>query len=465
MAATLNDWVENRTVDQADNPVLQGNFAPVTQELDLKTLEVVGELPAELNGTLLRDGPNPIAPGPQYHWFSGEGMLHAIRLENGIAKSYRNRWIRTSEVEGHLGLPAAPAMSPELLIQGSGGVNVIAHAGRVLALGELGYPFEMSVDAETKSQYNFDGKLAGNMTAHPKIDPKTGEMMFFGYDVVPPFLRYHRVNADGDLVQSVDIDIPRSVMMHDFAVTQSRVVFMDLPVVTNLELVAEGVQLPFEWSDDHQARLGVLDRNATEDEVQWIDIDPCYVFHPLNSFDDGDKIVMDVVRYEKVFTNAESKPFNKGSKLVRWTIDPASRSVETQILSEIDQEFPRVNPRIECHAHRYGYAIAAGGPHSFKGLLKHDLLTGDTAHYNPGAQYAGGEPVFVPRSDTGDGAEGGSKDAAEDAGFILSVMYNADTELSELHVLDAQTFTAAPLAIVKLGARVPFGFHGNYVQT
>ena len=143
MAATLNDWVENRTVDQADNPVLQGNFAPVAQELDLKTLEVVGELPAELNGTLLRDGPNPIVPGPQYHWFSGEGMLHAIRLENGIAKSYRNRWIRTSEVEGHLGLLAAPAMSPELLIQGSGGVNVIAHAGRVLALGELGYPLSL----------------------------------------------------------------------------------------------------------------------------------------------------------------------------------------------------------------------------------------------------------------------------------------------------------------------------------
>jgi len=149
-------------------------------------------------------------------------------------------------------------------------------------------------------------------------------------------------------------------------------------VVTNLELVADGVELPFEWDESHQARLGVMDRNATTDSVQWINIDPCFVFHPLNSFDDGDRIVMDVVRYEKVFHNEATKPFNKGSTLVRWTIDPASSTVETRVLSNLDQEFPRVSPLVECHPHRYGYVIASGGPHSFKGLLKHDLHTGAT---------------------------------------------------------------------------------------
>lgn len=460
MSATLNDWVDNKVVAIEDNPVLQGNFAPVNTECELTELEVVGELPAELNGMLLRDGPNPINPGKQYHWFSGEGMLHAIRLENGVASSYRNRFIRTTKVEQELGHSAVAGLEPELLIQGSGGVNVIQHAGKVLALGELGYPYEVSTNADTVGMYNFAGKLAGNMTAHPKIDGVTGEMLFFGYDVLPPFLRYHRVSASGELISSVDIDLPKSVMMHDFGVTASRVVFMDLPVIANLELVSDGVELPFEWDLNHQARLGVLDRTATTDDVKWIDIDPCYVFHPLNSYDDGDKVIMDVVRYERMFTNTTTGNYERGSALVRWTIDVAAGRVETRVLSAIDQEFPRINPRHECHPHRFGYSIEAGGQHGFKGLLKHDLVEGTTTSHWSGANYAAGEPVFVPLSDV----EGDVESATEDQGYILSVMYNASTQLSELHVLDAQQFTSPPVAVVKLGARVPFGFHGNFVE-
>ncbi len=455
MSTTLNDWVKNKTVAPENNPVLQGNFAPVTQELDIEELEVIGDLPKALNGTLLRNGPNPVEPNEQHHWFSGEGMLHALRINNGKVERYRNRWVRSPSIEQSKGFTAAPGCEPELMIQGSGGVSVVSHGGRVLALGELGYPFEMTTELDTKGQYNFAGALQGNMTAHPKIDGVTGEMIFFGYDVLPPFLRYHEADSAGSLTNSVEINLPRSVMMHDFGATATRVIFMDMPVVTNLELIADGVQLPFEWDDNHRARLGIMSRGSTTDTVKWIDADPCYVFHPLNSYDDGDKIVMDVVRYEKLFTNEKSGDFNKGSQLVRWTIDVAAGLIDTHVLSDRNQEFPRINPRFECHPHRYGYVIAADGALGFEGLLKHDLKVGTTQYHDVGNNHAAGEPVFVPSSE--------KDSAAEDEGYILSVVYDATSHTSELHVLDAQNFAGPALAIVKLGTRVPYGFHGNFI--
>jgi carotenoid cleavage dioxygenase-like enzyme len=453
MTAKLNDMVMNAPLQPEDNPILQGNFAPVAQEVDRNGLEVIGTLPPELNGTLLRDGPNPVNPQANHHWFIGDGMLHAITFENGAASSYRNRWVRTADIEEKLGLKAAPMSDTKMMVQGSGNVNVISHGDRILALPEIGLPYEMDLTLETRREYDFEGKLASSMTAHPKIDGKTGEMLFFGYDFAPPYLRYHRVNKAGELTQTVDVELPEMVMMHDFGVTATRVIFMDLPIVGNLGLFDEGYNMPFSWSEEHQARLGIMDRNANEDTVKWIDIDPCYVFHPLNSYDDGDNIVMDVVRYNKAFTSPQFPEYEKGSQLVRWTIDVKAGEVHSRVLSTIDQEFPRVNPRVECYPHRYGYVLEVGGPHGFKGLLKHDLETGETLHHDVGAECAAGEPVFVP---TGE---------AEDEGYILSVVYNSVTQLSEIRVIDARNFSAPPVAVVKLQARIPFGFHGNFVAS
>ena len=453
MSTKLNDMVMNAPLLPENNPILQGNFAPVGEEVDIRDLEVIGTLPPELSGTLLRDGPNPVNPQANHHWFTGDGMLHAIRFEQGVSAGYRNRWVRTAEIEQKLGLKAAPMSETRPLVQGSGNVNVIHHGGRVLALPEIGLPYEMDLDLETRREYDFAGRLVGSMTAHPKIDGKTGEMLFFGYDFAPPFLRYHRADPAGELVQTVDVELPEMVMMHDFGVTASRVIFMDLPIVGDFGLVEEGYGMPFSWSDEHQARLGIMDRNANVDSVKWIDIDPCYVFHPLNSYDDGDNIVMDVVRYNKAFTAPQTPEYDKGSQLVRWTIDVNAGVVHSRVLSAIDQEFPRVNPRVECHPHRYGYALEVGGPHGFSGLLKHDLETGETVRHDVGDDCAAGEPVFVP---TG---------TAEDEGFILSVVFNAATGLSEVWVIDARNFSAPPVAIVKLQARVPFGFHGNFVAS
>tara|TARA_R110002072_G_scaffold1780_5_gene14706 strand:- start:61413 stop:62774 length:1362 start_codon:yes stop_codon:yes gene_type:complete len=447
----LNTLAQNNPVAQQDNPILQGNFGPVDTEQVLVDLEVIGTIPSELNGTLLRNGPNPVNPQPNHHWFQGDAMLHSIAFANGQASSYQNRWVRTEALAEQLGFEAAPVSETRLMIQGSGNVNVVHHAGRILALPEIGLPFEMSTDVHTLGMYDYKGKLAGNMTAHPKIDRQTGEMLFFGYDLMPPFLKFHTVDASGELVRTVEINLPRSVMMHDFSVTASRVVFMDLPVVGDFSVMEKGFSMPFSWDDQHQSRLGVLNRDATTDTVHWIDIDPCYVFHPLNAFDDGDLIVMDVVKYEKMFTTPEDDSYNPGSKLVRWVIDTKQSKVTETILSDVDQEFPRVDPRVECHRHTFGYTLETGGLLGFKGLLKYNFEAGTTAHYDAGENKAAGEPVFVPMG------------PGEDEGYILSVVYCAESELSEIHILDAQQFSGEPLAIVKLGARVPFGFHGNFV--
>ena len=272
--------------------------------------------------------------------------------------------------------------------------------------------------------------------------------MFFGYDLVAPFLRYHKANKAGELVRNVDIDLPAGVMMHDFGVTASRVVFMDLPIIVDLDMLNQGFNFPLRWEDSHQARLGIMDRDSSSDTVQWIDIDPCFVFHPLNSYDDGDNIVMDVIRYDEAFSG---KP-DSGSTLVRWTIDVNEGTVDSRILSEESQEFPRINPRFECHKHRYGYTLQAGGQHGFGGLFKHDLELATTEHHAMGERFAAGEPVFVA---TGDG---------EDEGYILTVVYDGETKLSELRVIDAQDFCAPAVAVVKLNTRVPFGFHGNFIK-
>ena len=452
MSGNLNKIVSNNQLQPQDNPVLQGNFAPVDKENSIDRLEVIGTIPEDLQGTLLRAGPNPVNPGPNHHWFMGDAMLHAIHLSNGQAKSYRNRWIRTKALAEKTGMPAAAGGSQvELMVQGSGNVNVIGHGGRVLALPEVGLPYEMDLQLETKGLFDYEEKLAGSMTAHPKVDGRTGEMLFFGYEMFAPFLRYHQASASGELFKSIDIDLPAAIMMHDFGVTATRVVFMDLPVVFNLALVGSG--FPFQWLDSHQSRLGIMNRSSDSDSVLWIDIDPCYVFHPLNSYDDGDKIVMDVVRYKKMMTAPGDDDYEQGSNLIRWVIDPTAGTVETKTLREIDIEFPRVNPRVECYKHRFGYALKTGGTHGFSDLLKFDLDAGTTQTYGVGDRCAGGEPVFV------ESANG----EAEDAGYILSVVYNGDTQLSELHIIDAQDFESKPLAIVKLNARVPFGFHGNFV--
>ena len=183
---------------------LKGNYAPVFNETTEENLGVEGSIPAELNGRYLRIGPDP-KNGRSDHWFLGDGMVHGIELRDGKVNWYRNRYVQT---------PIYKAAEPISVVDSLGSLelsvantHIISHAGRILALEELHYPYEMSPGLDTLGPYNFDGRLNTGMTAHPKICPRTGELLFFAYGLAPPYLTYHRVSAEGELVQSEVIEV------------------------------------------------------------------------------------------------------------------------------------------------------------------------------------------------------------------------------------------------------------------
>jgi carotenoid cleavage oxygenase len=442
-----------------ENRYLRGNFAPVKDELTVTDLPVEGAMPKELNGRLLRNGPNPIAPDPAaYHWFIGDGMLHGIELRDGKAISYRNRWVRTDQAISLLGEDPIPGQPDDVFPVGSSVANthVVTHAGKIFALVEVCLPTQVRPDLSTVGRYDFGGKLRSAMTAHPKVDPVTGEMLFFGYDAFgPPWLRYHVVNAGGELVRSEDIDIRGPSMVHDFAITARNVVFLDLPVVFDFDLVGKR-PFPAEWKPDYGARVGVMPRDGGNAEVRWFDVELCYVFHPLNAYDDNGRVVIDVARHPKMFANDIYGPAEQPPTLDRWTIDLDGRKVIEERLDDRPQEFPRVADRVVGRRHRYGYTTHFGiddeGIH-LGGLVKHDLQAGTAAARSFGRGTHAGEGVFVPAS--GDGGE--------DEGWVLSVVYDDGRDSSDLVVLDATDFTGPPVATVRLPQRVPFGFHGSWV--
>ncbi|HKH88199.1 MAG TPA: carotenoid oxygenase family protein [Acidimicrobiales bacterium] len=462
--------IPGERTEPSGNRYLSGAFAPVDTEVTTFDLPVEGEIPAAIDGLFVRNGPNPIEADPaMYHWFLGDGMLHGIELSGGRARSYRNRWVRTDKAAAALGeapVENQPADTALGSVAGSvANTNVVAHAGRLLALVEVNLPTEVDSELATRGRYDFGGGLSTSMTAHPHMDPLTGEMCFFGYDVMgPPFLRYHVANAAGELVHSAEIEVAGPTMMHDFAITATRSVFMDLPVVFDLQLL--GVRpFPAAWKPEYGARVGVIPRFGTNDDVVWCEIEPCYVFHVLNAYDEPgtDDVVMDVCRYETMF---EDDPHGVGggtARLERWTISPSSRKVRTEIVADLPVEFPRPDERLVGREHHVGYFVVPRyeGKSSFSdseaiSLAKIDLRTAGVEVHDFGPGTVAGEGLFVPAA----------ADASEGEGYVLAIVGDiAGRHPSSLVVLDSQDFAGEPIATVQLPQRVPLGFHGNFVPT
>jgi carotenoid cleavage dioxygenase-like enzyme len=427
---------------------LRDNYAPIEHEVSSENLAVVGAIPEELNGLFLRNGPNPWGRDPG-HWFMGDGMIHGLRLGGGRADWYRNRYVQTPNHRGEE-IPMVTDEGKVNLATGPANTHVVGHAGKVLALVEVGFPMEMDRELNTVGYHDYGGKLNAAFTAHPKFCPITGEMLAFGYGFFPPYLTYHRVSAEGELVQSEAIDVPGGTMMHDFAITENHTIFMDLSVVFTPELVAKG--MPYCWDESYGARLGVMPRAGGNADVTWIEIDPCFVFHPMNAHERDGLVVMDVARFPRFMEagGSESEP----ATLTRWTIDVANKVVKEEQLDDRPIEFPRVDPRREGLLNRFGYSVQlAEGPLSFKSLLKYDLDTMACEVHDFGGDTAVSEGVFVPAG----------PDAAEDEGYVMAFVYDIATDASEYVILNAQDFAGEPVARIALPQRVPNGFHGSWL--
>jgi carotenoid cleavage dioxygenase len=437
---------------------LTGNFGPVTEEVTALDLPVTGSIPPELAGRYLRNGPNPLAPPDPatYHWFTGDGMVHGIRLRDGRAEWYRNRWVRSPDVAAALGEPAPPSPYPAETRIFAANTNVIGHAGTTLAIVEAGSPpIELTAELDTVGPTDLAGTLEGPFSAHPKRDPITGELFVVTYYWAwGNRIRYLVVGTDGRVRHQVDVPLPGGPMVHDTAITETYALLFDLPVTFDLDVAMAGTTLPYRWNPGYGARVGLIPREGQAEDVRWFEVEECYVFHPLNAFDTPDgKVVVDLVRWPRMFDREVLGPVEGPTRLERWTIDPAAGKVLEETLDDRSVEFPRHDERILGRPHRYGYAASVVPPFDHGSGLKYDLATGASEVHDFGPGREGGELVFVPRHDG----------AAEDDGWLVTLVYDKAEDRSDLVVLAAQDFAGDPVATVHLPARVPFGFHGNWV--
>ena len=456
-----------------DSPRLTGNFAPIRMECDLDDVIVRGEVPDDLDITYYRNGPDPqFAPAGEHHWFAGDGMLHMFRVENGRVR-YRNRWARTGKwkIERRerrsLINPFNPLdndpLAAEATDDGLANTNVVWHGGKLLALEEIHAPFEFDPETlDSKGVWRFDGRFEGPMTAHPKIDPATGEMLFFGYWASGMYSRdvsYQAVDAAGKLTRSDRFEAPFASMMHDFLVTSEHVVFPVFPVTTSLERARLGGPA-FAWEPDKGTHIGVMRRDGSVADIRWFEADPCYVYHAVNAYTDGSRIVAHVFQHDEVplFPNVDGTPTERGeSRLVEWDIDLADNSngVRWRCLDDIPGEFPRLDERFACARHTCGfYAATLEGaiPGEYNALVRHDFAADRRDRYVLPHGDRTGEPVFVPRSAGAD----------EGDGYLLCVVYRARDNRSDLAFFDAGNVAAGPFALAELPHRVPHGFHGGW---
>lgn len=435
---------------------MRGNYAPVMDEVEAIDLAVTGTIPPELNGRYFRNGANP-GNGPTMHWFAGDGMLHGMRLRDGKAEWYRNRWVRTKALAGADRMDALTGTID--LSVGLANTHVVRHAGRILALEEGSLPNEISPDLDTLGPYDFGGGLNTPFTAHPHVCAETGEMHFFGYTLInAPFVTYHVADAAGNLIHSQPIDVGGPTMVHDFALSRNHAIFLDMPVVFDLGLAMQGT-MPFEWRESYGARIGLLhrDRARQGEQPRWFDVDLCYVFHIMNAWesDDGNTVYLDAGRHASMWKG--SPEAFEPSYLHRWSFDLTTGAVHEEQLDDISHGFPRIDDRRTGLANRYGWATGPRpGEHAAMDassvVVKYDLRSGERTMHDLGETSSTGEPVFVPAH------EG----AAEDEGYLVTYVHDKATNSSSFVVLDAADMSAKPLATVALPQRVPNGFHGSW---
>jgi len=431
-----------------------GATAPVGDEVDLVDLPVKGTIPSDLNGVLVRNGPNPLRGhfegSDVLSWWPEDAMLHAIAFQNGRATRYRNRWARTRR----WARMRAPDIASSLL-DTNPNVNVLHHAGEILALAEGGAPLAMTSELEFPGAARRHPGMAAGVSAHPKVDPQTGELMTFRAHWEKPWLRYGVTDSEGVQNLDLEIELPAPSMMHDMAITATHSILLDLGVAYDFSLLSRGYRMPLRWHDERKSRLGVIPRHGGQ--MRWFEISPCFIQHVVNAYDaNASTLVLNAVRYPEYFRLATSGTGFEESPvgcLWRYVIHLDDGTVREEQLDDSGIELPRINENNTGHPYRFLYAAEQPTNKEFRGVIRYDLANGSKQHYAVPDGDQNSEPVFVPRAAA----------SSEDDGWLLVCVYRRASDSSDLVILDGRNIESDPVATVSLPRRIPAGFHGAWL--
>jgi carotenoid cleavage dioxygenase-like enzyme len=468
-----------RTVDPAGSPFLSGRFAPVHWETDADDLRVEGRLPSDIDGVFMRNGPNPKFPplGSYSYPLEGDGMIHAVWIGQGKAR-YRNRWVRTNgllaeeragrALYGGIATPAfvdesllGPDPDPGWPIKLDAFINIVRHAGHYLALEEGTPPYEVSPELETVGRFDFGGGLPLGMCAHPRIDPATGEMVVFRYDVSEPYLTWAVVGPDGSVTRP-PAEVPGiddAFMIHDFTITENYALFVIGPAVLDPAAMMAGGDV-LSWRPDKGTRIALVPRSGDGQAVV-AELDPFWVWHFANAYEDGGRVVADFPWWSTLSIAAGDRRAANGQRdavrgrFSRVSINPANGTATLTHIGDTCSEFPRIDDRLTGRPHRYLTVGAVSGQHDLARaehdrLVRWDMATGQSAAWDTDA--AIGEVIFVPRAGSGEELDG----------YYMTLARSIPGDRSWLYIWDAGDFPCPPLARVAIPATVPNGLHANW---
>ena len=464
-----------------DHPYRTGAWAPNHREWDAVDLEVVeGAIPDDLEGVYLRNTENPVHESiGLYHPFDGDGMVHQIVFGGGRA-DYRNRFVRTdgfrAEQEASeslwTGLYDVPEHSKREDGWGARGrmkdassTDIVVHNGMALTTffmcGEAYQLDPLTLADEGKAAWVSDFPSPTGVSAHTKLDERTGELLVFGYGKEAPYMHYGVVSAEGELVHAIDVPLPGPRLPHDMAFTENYAILNDMPLFWDPALLATGVHVPT-YFPDVPTRFAVVPRRGSTDDIRWFEADPTYVLHWINAYEDGDEIVLD-----GFFQHTPSPPKQPGASRMtslyryvdlaqlearphRWRLNLVTGQTREEPLSERIMEFGMINAGFTGQPYRYSYNMTgAPGWFLFDGLVKQDMQTGHEERYAFGDGVFGSETPFAPRP----GA------TAEDDGYLVTFTTDVERDLSDCLIFDATSITDGPIARVRLPERISSGTH------
>ena len=472
---------------EVDHPYLHGLFAPVDTEVSADDLVVEqGEIPQDLYGMYIVNGPSQrFKPLSKYHFYDGDGMLNAIRFKDGKA-SYASKWIKTFEFneEEKVGKNVWPGLAgpfnhhlPHSPIKDNSNTDIIFYGGKLISLWYLaGTPYSIDpISLDTHGPVNFNGALTHNLSAHSKVDPRTGELLFFNYQNKEPYMSYGVADSSGKVLFDIPIDIPGARSPHDMGVTRNYTVLHDLPFFQDSKIFKENNRRVVRFHEDVPARFGVIPRHGQPNEIRWFEAEPCYVLHVVNTWEEGNEVVMVGCRQpnpggkrdkSEAPLHAQLAERRRTHELHEWRFDLSKGNTRERVLDNTNTEFPTINGKFLGEKTRFSYnqllplpdpdGGVSGRCQTFDALFKYDVIDGSYQRYDYGQRRCGSETHFAPK-------KGSGFDMEEDDGYLITYVHDANDWASRCLIFDAKDIEQGPIAVVRMPRRFNIGFHAKWV--